>query len=96
MNVALDILTSQSDKILRFTVKFGFLMTILSLLAIIFFIIQYFTIQMLPGWTSIIVVMFFIGGVLLFTLGIVGVYVGNIFIQTKERPLYIIRQIKNK
>lgn len=96
MNVALDILTSQSDKILRFTVKFGFLMTLLSVLAIIFFIVQYFTVQMLPGWTSIIVVLFFIGGLLLFTLGIVGVYVGNIFMQTKERPLYVIRQIKNK
>ncbi len=96
MNLALDILTSQSDKILRATVKAGFLMTILSLVAIVFFIIQYFTINILPGWTSIIVILFLVGGVQIFTLGIVGVYIGNIFIQTKERPLYVIRQIKNK
>ena len=96
MNLALDILTSQSDKILRATVKVGFLTTVLSLLAIVFFIIQYFTINILPGWTSIIVLMFLVGGFLIFTLGIVGVYIGNIFIQTKERPLYVIRQIKNK
>ncbi|MBR3464683.1 MAG: glycosyltransferase family 2 protein [Clostridiales bacterium] len=96
MSVAMDILTSQSDKILRFTVKMGFFVTLLSLLAIIFFVVQYFLFQILPGWTSTIIVAFFVGGVLLFSNGILGIYIGNIFIQTKERPLYIIRQMKNK
>ena len=96
MNMAIDILTSQSDKLLKLTVKLGFVSTVISFLMIIFFVIQYFTIQVLPGWTSIVIVNFLIGGVLLFFLGIIGIYIGNIFIETKDRPLYVIRQKINK
>ena len=95
MNMAIDILTSQSDKILRLTVKIGCFISFLSLLAVIFLVIQYFTIKVAPGWTSTIAVSCLICGVLLISNGIVGTYVGNIFMQTKERPLYVIRQIKN-
>ena len=95
MNMAIDILTSQSDKILRLTVKLGFVITVLSMLAVIFLVVQYFTIQVAPGWTSTIAVSCLICGLLLISNGIVGTYVGNIFMQTKERPLYVIRQIKN-
>ncbi|MBP5492055.1 MAG: glycosyltransferase family 2 protein [Clostridiales bacterium] len=95
MNMAIDILTSQSDKILRLTVKLGFAITLLSLLAVIFLVVQYFTIQVAPGWTSTIAVSCLICGLLLMSNGIVGTYVGNIFMQTKGRPLYVIRQIKN-
>ncbi len=93
--MAFDLLTSQSDKILRLTVGIGFFMTLISLLAIIIIVIQYFTIHVSPGWTSIVVSNFLIGGLMIMTIGIVGIYVGNIFMQTKERPLYIVRQILN-
>ncbi len=95
MNMAIDILTSQSDKLLRFTAKFGFFLTTLSFFSIIFFIIQYFTVAILPGWTSTIIITFLMGGLLLFFLGVIGIYIGNIFMQTKERPLYVIRQKLN-
>ena len=95
MNVAIDILTSQSDKILRLTAKLGLLMTLISSIMIIFFIVQYFTIHILQGWTSMIIVTFLMGGVILFFLGVIGIYIGNVFMQTKERPLYVIRQVLN-
>ena len=43
-----------------------------------------------PGWTTIVVLISLLGGVQLFALGIVGEYIGRIFIETKDRPLYII------
>ncbi len=95
LNMAFELLTSQSDKILKLTVGIGFLMTLISLLAIIIIVIQYFTIHVSPGWTSIVVSNFLIGGLMIMTIGIVGIYVGNIFMQTKERPLYVVRQILN-
>ena len=93
--MAFELITSQSDKILRLTVGIGFFMTLISLIAIIVIVIQYFTIHVSPGWTSIVVSNFLIGGLMIMTIGIVGIYVGNIFMQTKDRPLYVVRQILN-
>lgn len=96
INMAIELLTSQSDKILKLFVKLGFLMTLISLFVIIFLVIQYFVSNVSPGWTSILASNFLIGGILIMVMGIVGVYVGNIFIQTKDRPLYVVRQILNE
>lgn len=47
------------------------------------------------GWTSLIATNILIGGIIIMVIGIVGIYVGNIFMQTKDRPLYVVRQILN-
>lgn len=96
MKMASDILISQSDKILKLMVKVGFLTTILSLLAGIYVLVLYFNRSLLTGWPSLIVAQFFLSGIILLAIGIVGLYVGNIFMQTKGRPLYVVRQILNK
>ena len=96
MEMALELLTSQSNKILKLFVKTGFLFTVLSAIAAVVLIVKYFVTHVTEGWTSIIVLNLLIGGVLMTALGIVGLYVGNIFMQVKERPLYVVRQIKNK
>lgn len=95
LNMAFDILTSQSDKILKFTVKLGLLMAFIAFITIIVLIINYFTDTISTGWTSLIATMFLIGGLIITVIGIVGIYVGNIFMQVKERPLYVVRQILN-
>ncbi|MCI5741256.1 MAG: glycosyltransferase family 2 protein [Lachnospiraceae bacterium] len=95
MKMAGEILTSQSDKLLRFTVSFGFLMTLASFIAIIVLIIRYFCGNVATGWTSIIATNCLIGGIIIMVVGLVGIYVGNIFMQTKQRPLYVVRQILN-
>ena len=95
IKMAGEILTSQSDKLLRFTVSFGFLMTLASFIAIIVLIIRYFCGNVATGWTSIIATNCLIGGIIIMVVGLVGIYVGNIFMQTKQRPLYVVRQILN-
>lgn len=95
MALAFDILTSQSDKLLKLTVKVGLLISILSVVVIIGLIINYFTANIATGWTSLIATMFLLGGMIIAVVGLVGLYVGNVFMQVKERPLYVVRQILN-
>lgn len=95
INMAIELLTSQSDKMLRMVVGIGFCMTLLSALAIILIVINYFVSDVDPGWSSIVASNCLIGGLIILTIGMVGLYVGNIFIQTKNRPKYVIRQILN-
>ena len=95
INMAIELLTSQSDKIIRFFVSCGFIMSFISFLAIIGLVIYRFVADVSIGWTSLIATIILIGGLIIMVVGIVGIYVGNIFMQTKDRPLYIIRQILN-
>lgn len=95
INMAVDLLTSQSDKIIRLFVTFGFIMSIISFLTIIGLVIYKFVADVSIGWTSIIATIILVGGLIIMVIGIVGIYVGNIFMQTKDRPLYVIRQILN-
>ncbi len=95
MKMAMEILVSQSDKVLKFTVLLGFILTLLSILGAIALVIAYFFFNMLSGWTSTIVILCFFGGLIEMSIGLVGIYVGNIFMQSKARPLYVIRSIEN-
>lgn len=95
MKMAMDILFSQSDKLLRAIVSMGFLITLISLIAVIIIIINYHNNQVSPGWSSMIATTCLMGGITIFVIGIVGIYIGNIFIQIKERPLYVIRDVIN-
>lgn len=96
IQMAFEILTSQSDKLLKMTVGLGFCMTIVSFLVILGLIINYFIGGVTAGWTSTIATICLVGGLIILVVGLVGIYVGNIFMQVKERPLYVIRQIMNK
>lgn len=94
IDMALELLTSQSDKPLRMMVATGFCMAVISLIALVYLVISYFFRHVTIGWTSIVASVFLMGGFTIMVIGIVGIYVGNIFMQTKSRPLYVIRQIK--
>lgn len=96
MNMATSILTSQSDKLLKFTVNAGFFITLCSIIAIIAIVIQYFMTNVNPGWSSIIAMVCLMGGITITCIGVVGIYIGNIFMQVKERPLYVVRTILNE
>lgn len=95
INMAIELLTSQSDKVLRLFVGMGFVMSIISFLVIIGLIVYHFVANVTIGWTSMIATTVLIGGLIIMVVGVVGMYVGNIFMQTKNRPLYIVRQILN-
>lgn len=96
IHLALDIILSFSDKLLRITVKVGLFISFISILFTIFTIIRYFNgaISQL-GYTSIIISIWFFSGLFIAILGMVGLYVGKTFEQTKDRPMYIIRSIKD-
>lgn len=95
LNMALSILTSQSDKLLKLMVMCGFGLTLVSAIVLLALVVNYFVNHVTVGWTSTIAAICMVGGLLMVSIGVVGVYVGNIFMQVKERPLYVTRQIKN-
>ena len=95
LKLAMDILFSQSDELLKFIMGIGLLISIISFLVIILIIVLYFTINLSIGWPSLIVTICLMGGLNLFAIGIVGLYVGNIFVQVKNRPLYFVRNYFN-
>jgi len=82
--------TSYSDKLLRLSIYSGLMISIATLLVGIYIVISYFLKSFQPGWPSIIVAILFSTGLILMSIGIAGIYIGKIFEQTKERPLYIV------
>lgn len=96
IQMAVDILTSQSDKLLKVTVMAGFGLFGFSLLTILVHVVRYFALDVQPGYSSIISSVFLMGGLTISTIGIVGVYVGNIFMEVKHRPLYVVRTVLHK
>ena len=82
---------SHSIKPLRIAVRIGVITTIISVLYALYLIIKYIIYSSsVPGWTSLMVSLFFLSGVLITLLGVVGLYVGKIYNEVKKRPLYII------
>ena len=88
-------ITSYSLKPLYIGIFFGFLSIIVSLLLIIYALYLKFNNLAVPGSTSIIIAISFFSGILLFTLGVIGIYLARIFEQTKGRDQYVIKEIKD-
>lgn len=95
MKHAINGITSQSDKLLRISVSVGFAMFCLSILWAIYILYKYFTTGLMSGYTSTIVVQLLGTGLILISIGITGIYIGKIFEQTKNRPLFIIDKYSN-
>ena len=90
---AADSLISQTNKPLRISIKFGILMAFLSILFVIYLFLKKILWGVpIMGWTSIMISIFFTGGLILANIGIVGLYIGKIFNEVKNRPLYIIKE----
>ena len=87
--------TSYSLKPLYFGIFFGFLSILISAVLIIYALYLKFNDLAIPGSTSIIIAISFFSGILLFTLGIIGIYLARIFEQTKGREQYVIKEIKD-
>jgi len=91
--LALDISLAFSDKPLRMTVKLGAILSLSSFLFGIYTLYKYFTGQITePGFTTLIVSIWFLSGLIIFILGVIGLYLGKVFDGIKNRPLYIIEK----
>jgi len=89
---ALQGITSFSTKPLYIAAYLGFAFSMLSLLYIPYIIYSYFFDKPISGWSSLIATIAFFGGLQLMILGIIGLYLGKLFMQSKNRPHYIIRE----
>jgi glycosyltransferase involved in cell wall biosynthesis len=96
LKLAIDYAISQSNKPLKIFVKLGFLISAISFMYGIKLIHNYYIYHIpIQGWTSIMVSLYFIAGLLLSSLGLLGVYVGRIFDEVKGRPIYAIKELIN-
>ena len=90
--LAFDGITSLSIKPIRLITTFGFFVALLSLIGILWSVIVALTGNSVAGWASMICILCFLGGVQLLSVGVIGEYVGKIYLETKRRPRYIIEE----
>lgn len=94
VNFAIDGITSFSTKPVRMVFGLGIVFLVISLVILIYVVIAFINHQAVPGWASIILSIWFVGACILMGLGIVGEYIGKIYIEVKDRPRYNIEDIK--
>jgi dolichol-phosphate mannosyltransferase len=95
LRLAMNGVTSFSTKPLIISSILGFLLLIFSTLYFSYVLVLTITSPdiVIPGWSSLIISILFIGGVQLFSIGIIGVYLGNVYIESKSRPSFIVREV---
>lgn len=92
LSVASDNMIAFSNKPLRLMLQFGFFVVVLSILMALFYLIRYLTGGIaVDGFTTMVISMWLLGGIIIMLIGMTGIYIGKIFDKTKDRPLYIIR-----
>ncbi|HCU01673.1 MAG: hypothetical protein UR66_C0017G0002 [Candidatus Moranbacteria bacterium GW2011_GWE1_35_17] len=93
LKFALDNIIAYSNKPLILSIWVGLFFSFLSIAYVLYLILRYISYGVvIEGWTSVIVSIWFIGGLIFANLGVIGLYIGKIFNETKNRPLYIIKE----
>ena len=90
LSLAFDGITSLSIKPIRMITGVGFVIAVLSFIGVLWSFVEYFIGETVNGWASMTSLICFIGGVQLLCLGILGEYIGKIYLEVKARPRYII------
>lgn len=90
--LAFEGITSLSVKPLRMITLFGFLVALLGFAGILWAVVGYFMEKTVSGWASIVCIVCLMGGIQLLCLGVIGEYIGKIYLETKGRPRYIISE----
>lgn len=90
LNFALDGITSFSVKPIRFITAIGFLISVISVIMFIYTIVRHVLGFTVAGWSSLIISLWFLGGVQILSIGVIGEYIGKIYMETKGRPRFII------
>jgi polyisoprenyl-phosphate glycosyltransferase len=96
LTLALDSMVSHSNRPLRISIKFGFLLAISAVMLGAYLIIRYLVHGVpVAGWTSVMVTLLLVSGMLFANLGMLGLYIGKIFDETKNRPIYVVGDTQN-
>ncbi len=93
VSFATEGITSLSIKPIKLILLLGLFIIFCSIIALAYVLISYFFTETNPGWASLMISIWFLGGVQLFSIGIVGEYVGKTYIETKKRPRYTVSEI---
>lgn len=91
MSLALDGITSFSARPMRMIFFTGLLFLLLSVCVAVYVLLSYSSGETVSGWTSLMLSVWFLGSLILMSIGIVGEYIGKIYIETKQRPRYSVR-----
>lgn len=95
--LALDAITSFSVVQLRLVTLAGFLVFLCSLAVTVWALwLRFVTQSAIPGWTSIVLPMYFLGGIQLFCIGMIGEYLGKVYSEVKARPRYCIERVASR
>lgn len=96
LSFATEGITSFSTKPIRMITMLGFFIFLVSIGMLIYSLIRHFMEATIVGWTTLMVSLWAIGGLILLSLGVVGEYIGKIYLETKARPRYLIEQFLNE
>lgn len=92
LSFSIDGITSFTSRPIRLIFYFGIILLLIDVVMALYVFISYFGHDVIPGWTSIMLSIWFLGSIILISLGIVGEYVGKIFQEVKGRPRYAIKE----
>ncbi len=92
ISFAVEGITSLSIKPIRFITALGFTVFMISLLMLIYFLVIHFMGKTVHGWTTTVVSVWALGGLQLLAIGVIGEYIGKIYLETKHRPTFIIER----
>ncbi len=92
LSLAFDGITSLSIKPIRMITGLGIIVVLIAIILAIYSVVQHFLGNTTPGWSSLIVAVCGLGGIQLISLGIIGEYIGKTYMETKNRPRYIISE----
>ena len=93
LRLAADGITSFSTQPITLIIGLGALCMGISLLMLVYVLVSWATGHVVPGWSSIMLSVWFIGSALLLSIGVVGEYIGKIYVEVKQRPLYTIEEV---
>jgi glycosyltransferase involved in cell wall biosynthesis len=93
LRFALDAISGFSTLPLRFATYLGFVFSILGLIFFLYTAYSYFSGIAIQGWTTLMTVVLILGSGQLFVLGVIGEYLGRLYVQSKNRPLFIIEEV---
>ena len=94
-SLAIDGVTSFSVRPLRLITVLGFIVAFLSLVGIIYVLVSVISGYYVDGWASTTCILCFVSGIQMISLGVIGEYIGKIYLETKHRPRYIVSERKN-
>lgn len=90
LSFAIQGITSLSTKPIKMITGLGFFIFIVSIAVLIYSLVRYFTGNTVQGWTTTVISVWAIGGLIMISLGVIGEYIGKIYLETKNRPRFII------